>query len=201
MRVTVNDAIAILNKGGIVMFPTDTAYGMGCRLDNSQAIEKLFQIRNRPIDKAVPVLVNGFEMATTYWKEPVSDNVRQLTEKHWPGGLTIVYWANVSMTPPPARGFAGTIGLRMPNHEIPLSLIKNIGVPLVGTSANFAGHATPFSFDALDPLLVARVDGVIEGICGGEKSSTVVDCTVNPPKVLREGAVNINSKFEIRNSK
>lgn len=184
-------AIEILNQGGIVIFPTDTAFGIGCRIDRETAIKKLFTIRKRPASQAVPVLVNSLSMAQKYWSSPLPDIVRRLTNKYWPGGLTIVYYAQIDKTPLLVRGGSDTLGLRMPDHEITLELIRGVGVPLLGPSANFHGGPTPFKHEGLDSALLKKVDYVLTGDCKTKISSTVVDCTTDTYKIIRQGAVKI----------
>lgn len=181
-----------MQSGGIIIFPTDTAFGIGCRVDDEQAVERLFQIRRRPVEKATPVLVDSLSMAEKYYTSPLPDEVQQLMKDHWPGALTIVYTCAESLVPPLPRGGGKTIGLRMPDHTVALELIRGVGVPILGPSANFHGYPTPFSFDALDPELVKLVDGVVEGECKPARlASTVIDCTETPPKILRQGAVTL----------
>lgn len=182
-------AIKVLSQGGIVIFPTDTAYGIGCRIDSEQSVKRLFALRMRPETQAVPVLVNSIRMTKKYFLSPLPNNVRQLMEKYWPGGLTIVYYGNLERVPALVRGRGKTVGLRMPNHYIPLKLIEGIGVPILGPSANFHGKATPFTFKDLDNKLVSLVDCVLEGECSLNKASTVVDCSISPFKIIRQGSV------------
>lgn len=188
----VQEAIRILNLGGIVIFPTDTAFAIGCRIDNEKAIEKLFQIRKRPLSQATPVLVDGFEMAQQYLK-PIPQEVKEkLINLYWPGALTIVLPCLKEKISALVRGSSGNLGVRMPSHEIALSLIRGVGVPLLGPSANFHGSATPFQFQDLDKELVSLVDFVVEGECGIKQVSTVIDCSRTPWKILRYGAVKIS---------
>lgn len=188
--MSTDQAIVILKNGGIVIFPTDTAFGIGCRADDEKAVERLFRIRKRPAEKATPVLVESLHMAKQYFADPVPDSVRQLMKRYWPGALTIVYDCRTGQIPTLVHGGGKTIGLRMPDHAIALEMIRSVGVPILGPSANFHGYPTPFAIDELDRELVKLVDGVVEGECKPTRqASTVVDCMENPPKVLRQGAV------------
>lgn len=182
-------AIEVLKKGGIVIFPTDTAYGIGCRIDCEDAVKRLFEIRKRPTSQAVPVLVDSIAMAEKFLLSPISDNVRTLMEKYWPGGLTIVYPCKVEKVPFLVRGGKNTLGVRMPNHKLVLDIIKGIGVPILGPSANFHGCPTPYDYESLDKKLLRQVDYVLKGVCFAGNVSTVVDCSVAPWKILRQGAV------------
>jgi len=181
-------AVEILNKGGIIIFPTDTAFGIGCRIDNHAAVDKLFKIRKRPMTQAMPVLVSSVKLALAYLDSP-SDIVRRLMREYWPGALTIVATCNKNCIDSPIRGMGKTIGLRMPNHPAILKIIEAVGVPVLGSSANFHGDPTPYSAADLNPELVKLVDYVLPGECTVKQASTVVDCSVTPYKILRQGAV------------
>src|SRR5579872_3564444 len=118
-------AIEILKNGGIGIFPTDTVYGIGCRLDNEDSLKKLFKIRNRPQEKAVLAVVDSVEMAEKYVK--ISDDVRsKLINKFWPGGLTIVLPCNLEKVPEIARGGGVTLGVRQTSLSVLLKILKEI---------------------------------------------------------------------------
>lgn len=187
----VNRAVDILSSSGIIIFPTDTVFGMGCRIDKALAIKKLFEIRNRPLSQATPVLVDGIEMAKEYVKR-IPDDVLELMRKYWPGGLTIILPAQVDKVNSLVRGGTDNIGVRIPDNDIIISIIKTVGVPILGPSANFHKDPTPYEFRDLNPKLVGIVDFVVEGECKTKQASTVIDCTKNPWKILRHGAVSIN---------
>lgn len=191
MVLDIDKAVIILKEGGIIIFPTDTAFGIGCRIDNSEAVEKLFRIRKRPLTKAPPVLFESIEMVKKYTESIPSEVENTLMQQYWPGALTIILPANRDKVPSLVRGGGLTIGTRIPDHDTVLSLIRGVGVPLIGTSANFHGESTPYDFSDLDQELLSLVDGAVEGTCKTKKASTVVDCTVSPWKVLRQGAIQI----------
>lgn len=182
-------AIAVLKNGGIVIFPTDTAFGIGCRIDDEKAIKRLFTIRKRAETKAVPVLVSSLHMAQQYVQKMPQDVIEKLIKPYWPGALTIVLESRNDKIPSLVRGGGDTLGIRVPDHVTTLALINGVSVPLVGTSANFAGEDTPYTFESLNKDLTKQVDFVIHGECHIRQASTVIDCTVNPWKILRHGAV------------
>lgn len=186
----IQKAIAILNNGGIIIFPTDTAFGVGCRIDNKKAIKRLFEIRRRDVSKATSVLVASVEMAQNYLK-PIPADVRVLMKNYWPGGLTIVLPCKKEEAPELVRGKGDNLGVRMPENEAILKIIEGVGVPILGPSANFAGEATPYSFEVLDPDFVEKVDFVVKGEIKTKQASTVIDCSKKPWKILREGAVKV----------
>lgn len=186
------ETIKVLKMGGVVVFPTDTAYGIGCRIDDEKAIERLFKLRKRSETKAVPVLVSSVEMAKEYWKSVPQEVIKKLMEPYWPGALTIILSSNIVKVPKLVRGGGETLGLRMPANKDLLDIISSVGVPILGTSANFAGEPTPYNFEDLDPELTRLVDCVLPGKCSVKQASTVIDCSVTPWKTLRYGAVKID---------
>ncbi len=189
MQDDIERAVKIVNQGGIIIFPTDTAFGIGCRIDNEKTIERLFAIRKRPASQAMPVLVSNLEMAQEYL-EPVPGEVKEkLIDKYWPGALTIVLSCKKEKVPDFVRGGRDTLGVRMPNHPLVLELIKKVGVPILGPSANFSGEKTPYHLQDLDEELVKKVDFVVPGECSLKQASTVIDCSVEPWRVVREGAL------------
>src|ERR1035437_5622750 len=135
MNNQIGEAVKILNKGGIIIFPTDTAFGIGCRIDNEEAIEKLFQIRKRPTTQATPIQVNGLEMVREYVLEIPEDVIQKLIKPFWPGALTIVLKAKIDKVPILVRGGTETVGVRMSNHPVMLEIVNRIGVPIVAPSA------------------------------------------------------------------
>ena len=188
----INKAIEILNGGGIVIFPTDTAFGIGCRIDNHEAIDKLFTIRERPLTQATPVLVSSKDMALEYYIEQ-TELLNTLIDTYWPGALTIVAPCKKELVYEPVRGSGDNIGLRMPNNQTILKIIEGVGVPILGPSANFHGLPTPFAYDELDPNLITLVDFIVEGECDPKKiASTVVDISKGQLNILRQGAVDIH---------
>lgn len=185
----VSQAIQILKNGGIVIFPTDTAFGIGCRIDDEKAIRRLFTIRKRPETQATPVLVSSFHMAQEYLLLVSQEVIDTLMKPYWPGALTIVLQSRIEKIPQLVRGGGENVGIRVPNHLTTLSLIDGVGVPLLGPSANFHGEATPYEFDDLNKELIKQVDFVVPGSCQVKQASTVIDVTQKPWKVLRQGAV------------
>jgi L-threonylcarbamoyladenylate synthase len=191
MQYKIIQAIQIFNQGGIVIFPTDTAFGIGCRIDDSKAVKRLFQIRKRPHSLAIPVLVSGLVMAQQYLKTIPQEVIDKLINKYWPGALTIVLPCLINKVPFLVRGREKNLGVRMPDHEITLQIIQGLEVPILGSSANFHGEKTPYRLEDLDEKLLKQVDLVVEGECKLKHESTVIDCSVKPWKNLRDGAVKL----------
>lgn len=185
--------IAILKQGGLVAFPTDTVYGLGAGAYLPQAVERVYQVKERPRHMPLPLLLADVSQITEV-ADPVPPVAWRLIHRFLPGALTLVLPKSNSV---PAILTAGgsTIALRIPAHPIALALIGGSGTPLVGTSANLSGQPSPLTADEVYAQLGDRIDLIIDGgRCPGGKESTIVDVTTEPPVILREGAI---SKGEI----
>ncbi|RJQ25624.1 threonylcarbamoyl-AMP synthase [Candidatus Parcubacteria bacterium] len=189
---SIRRAIKILKQGGVVIFPTDTAFGIGCRMDDESVVKRVFEIRKRPENQAVPVLVESIEMAQRYLKPIPKDVRKDLMEKYWPGGLTIILPCLEEKVPGLVRGNKNTLGVRMPDHDPVLQVIKELGVPIIAPSANFSGERTPYNLSEVNKDLIDLVDFVLPGVCKIKEQSTVIDCSVEPWKIIRQGAVQLS---------
>ena len=181
-------ALEVLRGGGIVAMPTDTVYGVGVALDAPDGLARLFAAKERPLDRAIVLLVAHMEQAASVGV--ISPVARLLAERFWPGGLTLVLaQAPGAVLPAALTGGAGTIGVRVPDHDCPRELARALG-PLPVTSANLSGQ--PEARDAAGVLeqLGERIELVLDGgLARGGTPSTVVDCSGELPRVLREGAI------------
>lgn len=184
-------AIKILKEGGIVVFPTDTAFGVGCRIDDGKAVERLFRIRKRPKTQATPVLVDTVKMVQDYLEPIPKKVVDKLIEPYWPGALTLILRSIRKKVPNLVRGGGETLGVRIPNHAITRAIIRGVGVGILGPSANFHGGKTPYQMRDLDPEFIKQVDFVVSGKCTLNDVSTIIDCTVKPWKIIRRGALDL----------
>jgi L-threonylcarbamoyladenylate synthase len=180
-------AASILAGGGVVAFPTDTVYGVAVAASRSDRLEALFELKRRPADKQIPMLVAGLDQVSgAGWL--VEERAVALAERFWPGPLTLVLGG--------AAGPSGsTQGFRVPDHPVALALIRAAG-PLLATSANISGE--PDTLDAQDVLVAfaTQQDGLAAVVDGGRvpggAPSTVVDLTVNPARILRAGPVTVD---------
>lgn len=191
MEVHIKKAVKILEYGGIVIFPTDTAFGIGCRIDDQDAIKKLFSIRRRPASQAMPILCSSVEMTKEYVSSIPKSVTEELMDKYWPGALTIILPANIQKVPVLVRGGGVTVGVRIPKHKTALSLISSLGVPILGSSANFHRDPTPYQFADVNPQLLTLADYAVPGVCTLKKESTVIDCSEEKWKIVRQGAIDI----------
>ena len=191
MESEISKAINILKEGGIVIFPTDTAFGIGCRIDDEKAVKRLFDIRKRPETQATPVLADTFEMVQEYLLPVPKDVIDKLIKPYWPGALTIILPCRVDKVPKLVRGGGITLGIRIPNHSTTRAIIKGFGVPILGPSANFHGGKTPYRFEDLDENLVKLVDYVVSGECSVKQVSTVINVAEKPWRIIRQGATKL----------
>ncbi len=180
-------AVEVLRRGGLVAYPTDTVYGLAARVSDGAAVERLFEAKKRSPDQAAPLLIaSPADLATVV--DEVPEVARRLIAAFWPGPLTIVLRKAPSFH---SRAVPGdTVGLRVPDHPVPRELVRLLGEPITGTSANRAGGPEPLTAEDVRAQLGDAVDLVIDGgRCPGGTPSTVVDCTTKPPRIVREGAV------------
>ncbi len=179
-------AADVLRNGGLVAYPTDTVYGLAADPTNAEAVRKLSEAKNRDPDQPMPHLIAASESARTVTAS-ISEPARKLMQAFWPGGLTIILYKAQTYT---SSATGETIGLRVPDHPVPRALSRLLGGPITGTSANIAGSPEPLSAGDVRRFLGEAVDLIIDGgPCPGDRPSTVIDCTVEPPKILRTGVV------------
>jgi len=184
----VERGISILKQGGIVAFPTDTVYGLGACANIGRAVERVYQIKERPRNMALPLLLAHISQISEV-AHPVPQIAWLLADNFLPGGLTLVLYKSGSV---PAIITAGgdTVAIRVPSHPIALMLIKGVGAPIVGTSANLSGKPSALTAGEVYSQLGDNIDLIIDGgRCPGGKESTIVDVTGEMPVVLREGAI------------
>jgi L-threonylcarbamoyladenylate synthase len=186
-----DEAAAIIQKGGTVAFPTETVYGLGADGLNPAAVLKIFEAKERSPGNPLSLLVHSRKDLEKVTKN-IPEKAIMLMDTFWPGPLTIVVEKNDNV-PEITSGNLPSIGLRMPDHRIPLELIKRAGTPLAAPSANLSGKPSPSLAAHVLADLTGRIDAVIDD--GGTSiglESTVIDMTVEPPVVLRLGSVGID---------
>ncbi|MFA4905521.1 MAG: L-threonylcarbamoyladenylate synthase [Candidatus Margulisiibacteriota bacterium] len=166
----------VLMSGGIVIFPTETVYGIGTLASNEKGVKRIYEIKKRSSDKPLQVLIADLKQIESLALE-ITPKARELMKKHWPGPLTLVFKAKSG----------GSVGIRMPKHDWLLKLIKETG-PLAATSANLSGETEPISAQEVKIEADLLIDG---GKCKLGEASTVIDVSVDPPLILREGRIKI----------
>jgi tRNA threonylcarbamoyl adenosine modification protein (Sua5/YciO/YrdC/YwlC family) len=184
----INLAAKVLLDGGIVVFPTETVYGIGALADSKFGPHEIYEVKVRPTDLPIPLLVET-EDALDIWGADVPDYAHRLAHAYWPGAITLVVKASAKV-PRDFRAPDGTIGLRSPKNEVVMELLQATGSPIFATSANTHGNPAPVSFGGIEPRIITAADLVIDG---GETehgtASTVVLCTGLEPEIVREGAI------------
>jgi L-threonylcarbamoyladenylate synthase len=182
------EAVALLKKGGVIAFPTETFYGLGADARNEAAIDKIFGIKGRDFKNPILVVIGDTGHLDNV-AEDIPEEARELMDRFWPGPLTIVFRAAPSVSPKLTAG-TGKIGIRLTSHPIAMEISKRLGGPVTATSANLTGAPECSSAVEVISQLEGKLDGVIDGgHTPGGKGSTIVDVTVYPPKVLREGMI------------
>ena len=188
-------AFAALDNGGVVVFPTDTLYGLGADVFSLPALQRIFAIKGRPAELALPVLVAGLDQVESV-ALPMSNQAQELAERFWPGPLTLVMRRSPEL-PDLVTGGADTVAVRMPAHRIPLALARRLGRPITGTSANLSRQPDLLDLDSIENQLGNLVDYIIRSGPPPEGTgSTVVDITRNEPRLLREGAISLEEIME-----
>lgn len=182
------DAAGVLARGGLVAFPTETFYGLGADAMSASAVRNLFEVKGRPEAKPVLVLVDGPAMVAAVAAD-VPARARELMAAHWPGPLTLVLRARPEV-PVEVTAGSGTIGVRLSAHALARALVRAFGGPVTAPSANPSGAAPPTRASEVLAALGDRIDLVLDGgPTPGGAPSTVLDVTVDPPRLIRAGAL------------
>ena len=189
------EASQIIKEGGIVAFPTETVYGLGANALNEEAVKKIFIAKGRPQDN--PLIIHVSDKDISDYVTNISDIANKLIEKFWPGPLTIIL-NKKDIVPNVTSANLESIGIRMPSNDIALKLIELSGTPIAAPSANISGRPSPTEVERC----IEDLDGKVDYILGGNRSdvgveSTIIDCTVNPPLVLRPGGITLEMLREI----
>ena len=182
----IKNAARLIKRGSVIVYPTDTVYGLGANALNPEAVLQIFKIKGRSPNQPLPVAVSGLEMAEKL--AFVGDEARKLTAAFWPGALTLVL-RKKPLLPSIVVGGGASVGLRAPNHAVPLMIIREAGLPLVATSANKHGAPSPVEAEEAFRQVGDEVDLILD--CGrvGGQPSTIVDLTKTPPLIVRSGPV------------
>lgn len=181
-------AAAVLRRGGLVAYPTETVYGLAAGAFLPDAVARVFQVKQRPLAQALPVQIA--ETRDIYaLARSVSPEAQGLVDAFFPGPLTLVLERLPSVSALVTGGSA-TLGLRMPDHAVPLAVIRALGAPVTCTSANLTGHRSPMSAQDVLEDLDGLVDLVLDGGPTQDRvASTVLDVSTRPARLLREGKI------------
>jgi len=188
----VRGMVDILKSGGVIIYPTDTVYGIGCDIYNSQAVEKVARLKGLRPDKAkFSFIVSDLSEMSNYTRF-VNNDIFKLMKLLLPGPYTFILHASSSV-PKIMKTKKKTVGIRIPDNNIILDIVRELGNPILTTSIHDSDDIIDYTTDPeiINENFKSKVDAVIDGGFGGNVPSTVIDCTGDQPLVLREGAGNI----------
>mgnify|MGYP001300006941 CR=1 FL=1 len=184
-------AASVVRSGGIVIFPTKGLYGLAADAFNEEAVERIFEIKGRRSKKPILVLADSFLMLSCLVRN-IPPPAQKIMDSFWPGGITIVFEANENL-PANLTAGSGKIGVRKPGHPVASALVRAVGGPITGTSANLSGNRGCSMISEIDPDIAESVDLIIDaGDLEGGTGSTVIDATEEPPVLIREGRISVN---------
>jgi len=179
-------ALEILRAGGLVAFPTDTVYGVGSLAFDGKAVESIYKAKERPVEKAIPVLIGDTDDLDRVAID-IPDLARRLASRFWPGALTILVPKKPSL--PEAVSATPAVGVRVPDHNPARALLRTAG-PMAVTSANVSGQMSPTTAEEVFAQLGGHIELIIDGgKTPGGLPSTLVDCTGREIRVLRHGPI------------
>lgn len=198
----IDKAIKVLNEGGIVAYPTETFYGLGARFDRTKSLKRLYEIKKRPQEKAMPLIIGEISQLNSIvdarWLKKMPDEVNRLMERYWPGPLTLLMPARPGLSEF-LIGKRKAIAVRIPGESFALHIARKAGFPITATSANISGMPPADDAEKVIEYLDYSLDLLIDGgKTPGGLPSTIVDVTGERLKVVREGVFSINS-LEVKN--
>ncbi len=184
----IRQIVEILKEGGVIIYPTDTVYGIGCDIYKPKAIERVAQIKGLKPEKANFSIICYDLSHISDFTRPIDNNIFKLMKRNLPGPFTFILEANNNV-PKILKANRKSIGIRVPDNKIIREIVKELGNPIITTSLKTNDEIIEYN---TDPELIFEeyrnlVDAVIDGGYGGLVASTVVDCTVNPPEIVRMG--------------
>ena len=184
----IRQVVEVLRNGGIIIYPTDTVYGLGCDITNAKAVEKIAQLRNVKVEKSNFSFICSDLSHLSGFSKPVSNQVFKLLKRNLPGPFTFIINAN-SNVPKYFKGKKKTVGVRIPDNSIIIEIVRELGNPIMSTSIHDDDEIIEYS---TDPELIHEkyndiADLVIDGGFGDNIPSTIVDCTDEVPVVIRQG--------------
>ncbi len=187
----VKEAVKILKAGGIISYPTESFYALGALAMNEKAVKKIFDIKNRPYGKPLPLIVHDTQ-SLLIAAEEIPDHATMLIKKFWPGPLTIIFEAR-NEVPVLITGESRNVAVRVPGESAALQIAKSIKVPITATSANLSSMPPAINAEAVLSYFGDNIDLILDGgQAPGGKPSTILDVTVTPVRILREGSIELN---------
>lgn len=185
----IEEAVKLIKEGKLIVFPTETVYGLGADALNKEAVRRIFKVKGRSFNKPLSILIGKKEELSKYVQE-IPKSAQVLIERFWPGPLTLILRASLLISDNIIKGENNTIGIRMPNGRVALEIVKTSGVSLACPSANLSGRPSPTKAEEVIKDLGEKIDLILDG---GETKigveSTVLNLTSSPPTILREGVL------------
>lgn len=192
----IKTVVECLREGGVIIYPTDTIYGIGCDITNKMAIEKICKIKNIQLKHAnFSFICKDLSHLSDYTKN-VSTPIFRILKSTLPGAYTFILQASKEV-PKLLQTKKSTVGIRIPNHNICQQLVEGLGNPLISTSLPMDGEDVSYYTDpeAIEDIFGQQVDIVVDGGIGSMIASTIIDCTNGEPELIREGAGSIENIF------
>ncbi len=185
---SIEKVLAVLKAGGVIAYPTETFYGLGADAKNEKAVDRIFSVKGRDFKKPIPVIIGpGQDLASLVSEIP--QPALSLMKRFWPGPLTILFRAAPSINSR-LTGGTGKIGIRLSSHPVAVGLAEAVRGPITATSANLSGQDECITADEVLASLGEKIDLVVDGgLSPGGKGSTIVDITVDPVRIIREGVI------------
>jgi L-threonylcarbamoyladenylate synthase len=181
-------AAEILTRGGVIAYPTETFYGLGVDATNETSIRKIYTIKGRNFNNPISIIIDKTENLQTLVQE-VPDNALKLMQAFWPGALTIVFKASVSVSSL-LTAHTGKVGIRVSGHTAAGTIAAKLRHPVTATSANLSGTPECSTADEVAKQIGDKLDAIVDlGKTAGGLGSTIIDVTFNPAKIIRQGAI------------
>lgn len=192
----VAEAAAILRRGGLLGIPTETVYGLGADALNEDAVRRIFEAKGRPQDNPLIIHVPSADWLARYCRD-VPDAAYQLAARFWPGPLTMIL-SRRDIVPLRTTGGLETVGVRCPDHPVTLAIIEAAGVPIAAPSGNTSGRPSPTTAGHMMEDMLGKIEGIVDGgPCTVGVESTILDLTVQPPRLLRPGGLPLEALEQV----
>jgi L-threonylcarbamoyladenylate synthase len=186
----------LMREGELVAFPTDTVYGVGANAFERYAVRQIFEVKKRPAHKAIPVFITQIDDLNQVARD-IPNTAWPLLERFWPGALTVVLPRSVHL-PTDVTAGRDFVAVRLPDHPLCLELVVKVGRPLAVTSANQSGHPSPTTAEEVAAQLGGRIPLILDGgPTATPHPSSIVDLSVRPPRLLREGDLSLQKLREV----
>jgi tRNA threonylcarbamoyl adenosine modification protein (Sua5/YciO/YrdC/YwlC family) len=184
----IQQVVSLLREGGVIIYPTDTVYGLGCDITKPKAVERIARLKGINLEKAnFSFICHDLRHMSNYIRQ-LDNSTFKLIKRYLPGPFTFILHANGNV-PRIFKNRKKTVGIRIPDNNIPIDIVKELGNPILTTSIHDFDEVIDYTTDpeVIHENMGHLVDLVIDGGYGHNVPSTVVDCTINPPKIIRQG--------------